>query len=63
MRQMETCNHLLGDREALDSFFEKNGYWLFEDALDMDALKSLRNKYIEVLEESRMVRPGDETLE
>jgi ectoine hydroxylase-related dioxygenase (phytanoyl-CoA dioxygenase family) len=63
MRELETSNHLLGNREALDASFEKNGYWAFKNVLDMDAIRSLRQKYIEVLEKDGLVRPGDEALE
>lgn len=63
LRQLETSNHLIGDRKALDAEFEKNGCWVFENVLDIEAVKDLRQKYIEVLEEHDLVERGDDTLE
>lgn len=63
MQQLHTSNHLLGNREALDAEFARNGCWVFENVLDIDAVKALRQKYIEVLEKFDLVMPGDENLE
>jgi ectoine hydroxylase-related dioxygenase (phytanoyl-CoA dioxygenase family) len=63
MRTLETSNHLIGDQAALEAQFEKNGYWFFKDVLDIDALKRLRKKYINVLENFGLVKYGNDTLE
>ena len=49
MPQFNVSNHLLGDSEALDAAWERDGYWFFRDVLDKDAIAAVRRDYMEVL--------------
>lgn len=49
MRDLVESNHALGDREALDRIWEEHGYWFFRDVLDLSALKSLADEYMQEL--------------
>jgi hypothetical protein len=47
---LNTANSLLGDREALASAWERDGYWFFRDVLDLGAVGRLRAVYASELE-------------
>jgi ectoine hydroxylase-related dioxygenase (phytanoyl-CoA dioxygenase family) len=51
MKELNTANHLLGDRQALDRAWERDGYWFFRDVLPAEALAPVRRDYIESLQE------------
>lgn len=58
MPQFNISNHLLGDREALDAAWERDGYWFFRDVLDKDAIAEVRAEFMEVLNQLGVVEPG-----
>jgi hypothetical protein len=49
MTELNTANHLLGNRAALDAAWERDGYWFFRDVLDRRAIGRLRATYLKVL--------------
>ncbi|KKW91523.1 phytanoyl-CoA dioxygenase family protein [Sphingobium chungbukense] len=57
--ELKTANHLLGDREALEAAFERDGYWFFRDVLDRASVESLRQAYIDELARQKVVDPAD----
>lgn len=59
MRELTVSNHLLGDREALDATWERDGYWFFRDVLDKDAIRKVRETYLEVLGQLGVLAAGD----
>jgi hypothetical protein len=59
VRELETSNHLLGNRAALDAAWERNGYWFFRDVLDHGAVARLRAVYMQLLGEYGVADPAD----
>jgi hypothetical protein len=60
MRELKTANHLLGNREALVSVFNENGYLFFRDVLDRGAVARLRKVYLDTLREIGVVDPASD---
>ena len=56
--QLQTSNHLLGDRDALNRFWEENGYWFFKKILDQDVIRQLRDIWIDLLQRRGLIDPG-----
>ena len=52
-QDLQSCNHLLGDHEALMRFHDTEGYILLRDVLDHESLRKARRKMFEF-----MVRKG-----
>lgn len=48
-RELETCNHLLGNRAALEQFYEDNGYLLFRQVLDQGSVAEARRAMFKVM--------------
>jgi len=48
--ELKTANHLLGDRRALDEFWQQNGYWYFKKILPEDVIGQLREVWIDYLQ-------------
>lgn len=57
---LKTHNHLLGNREALDEAWARDGYWLFRDVLDQGALARLRRAYFAELERLGVADPVED---
>jgi hypothetical protein len=55
MKHLEDTNHALGDRPRLMSILEDQGYWLFRDVLDPEAVGRLRDLYMVELRERDLV--------
>ena len=55
--QCKVSNHLLGNREALQEAWDRDGYWFFRDVLDKDAVGRLRAVFLDVLNELGVVDP------
>jgi hypothetical protein len=51
MKELNSANHLRGDRKALDAAWEQDGYWFFRDVLPRSALAQVKQTYIESLQE------------
>ncbi len=63
-REPRTHNHLIGNPAALEEAWERDGYWLFRDVLDKDAVARLRRIYVEELEKLGVIAPvGDAPTE
>ncbi|KHK89155.1 phytanoyl-CoA dioxygenase family protein [Novosphingobium malaysiense] len=61
-RKFEVCNDLLDDHDALEAFYEKNGYLFFRNVLDPDSVKEAREAMLAVAaDEFGLVEKGDET--
>lgn len=60
-RELESCNHLLGDRAALGKFYDENGYILLRDVLDAEAVALAREEMLAVAVKLGLIAPGDET--
>lgn len=57
MREFTVSNHLLGDREALQAAWDRDGYWFFRDVLDKGAIDRLRGVYLEELNKLGLIDP------
>lgn len=55
---LTSCNHLLGDREALKQFWDENGYWYFKDVLDKEVIAELRGHWIVYLQKHGLIDEG-----
>lgn len=55
--ELKSCNDLLGDREALDQFWEENGYWYFKGVLDLDVINQLKAVWIDYLHREGLIDP------
>lgn len=58
MGQLKTANHLLGDREALNKAWERDGYWYFKDVLDKGVIGEMRARWIDYLQRHGLIDPG-----
>ncbi|MBK5010897.1 hypothetical protein IAE33_002757 [Pseudomonas sp. S60] len=58
MGQLKTANHLLGDRQALDQAWERDGYWYFKGVLDQDVITEMRGLWIDYLQRNGLIDPG-----
>ena len=58
MQELNVSNGLLGNRQALDAAWERDGYWFFRDVLNKDAIARARAEFISVLEDLGVVEPG-----
>ncbi|NLR73406.1 phytanoyl-CoA dioxygenase family protein [Novosphingobium sp. ERN07] len=57
-RELESANHLLGNRDALMRFHDSQGYLLFRDVLDPEALAKARAAMFAVIERYGVIVPG-----
>ena len=55
MKQLKETNYALGDREELQRVMREQGYWFFRDALDHEALGTLRDLYMAELHDRELV--------
>jgi ectoine hydroxylase-related dioxygenase (phytanoyl-CoA dioxygenase family) len=55
MRQLKVSNNIIGDRAALQEAMDRDGYWFFHDVLDKDAVRQLRESYMDVLRELGLI--------
>jgi ectoine hydroxylase-related dioxygenase (phytanoyl-CoA dioxygenase family) len=53
--QLTASNHLLGDREALDAAWDRDGYWYFKEVLDLAVIAELRSIWMEFLHRHRLI--------
>jgi ectoine hydroxylase-related dioxygenase (phytanoyl-CoA dioxygenase family) len=49
MREFRVANDLIGNRQALDAAWERDGYWFFRNVLDHAAIARLHAAYLGVL--------------
>ena len=53
LRELNVSNHLIGDRQALQAAWERDGYWFFRDVLDQDVIASSSQHVPELSRRSR----------
>lgn len=61
-RDLTISNDLLGDPDALQAAWERDGYWFFRDVLDQGAVTRLRSVYTNVLAGMGLLDPSDPQL-
>lgn len=59
--ELESCNHLLDDPEALNRFYEEKGYILLRGVFDQDSVARARDEMLAVAAQMGLVEPGDPT--
>ena len=57
-RELESCNHLLGDHEALMKFHDEEGYILLRGVLDPASVEEARKAMFAVMERHGLIEPG-----
>jgi hypothetical protein len=57
-RELESCNHLLDDHEALMRFHDEEGYILLRNVLDPDSVEEARKSMFAVMERHGLIEPG-----
>lgn len=58
-RELQSCNQLLDDFEALNRFYEENGYILLRQVLDPRSIEEARDSMLAVAARHGLVRLGD----
>jgi ectoine hydroxylase-related dioxygenase (phytanoyl-CoA dioxygenase family) len=56
--ELQICNHLLDDHEALMRFHDEEGYILIRGALDPDSVKEARQAMFAIMERHGLIEPG-----
>jgi len=59
MGELNVSNDLIGDPEALQAAWDRDGYWFFRDVLDRDVIAEIRATYMRYLAEYDAVDPAD----
>lgn len=57
-RELEACNHLLGDHAALMRFHDEHGYIFLRDVLDHEAVDRCREEMFAVMVRHGLIEPG-----
>ncbi|MGF7150169.1 ectoine hydroxylase-related dioxygenase (phytanoyl-CoA dioxygenase family) [Sphingomonas zeicaulis] len=60
-RDLESCNHLLDDHDALEAFYKKNGYIFLRGVFERASVDEARDAMLAVAVKLGLVEPGDET--
>ena len=60
-RELESCNHLLEDHDALGRFYDENGYILLRGVLDAGSVAQARDAMLAVAAKVGIAEPGDPT--
>ncbi|MBV8806114.1 MAG: phytanoyl-CoA dioxygenase family protein [Sinobacteraceae bacterium] len=58
MGQLNVSNHLIGNREALNQAWERDGYWYFKGVLDKEVIRTMRAVWIDYLQRHGVIDPG-----
>lgn len=58
-KELQSCNHLLGDHAALMRFHDEEGYILLRGVLDMDSIRNARRKMFEFMVRKGFIDAGD----
>jgi ectoine hydroxylase-related dioxygenase (phytanoyl-CoA dioxygenase family) len=58
-RELESCNHLLDDHDALLRFYDDNGYVLLRQVLNPESVTRARDDMLAVAARHGLVQPGD----
>lgn len=57
-RELEPCNHLLDDHDALMRFHDEQGYIFLRDVVNHDALDQARREMFAIMERHGLIEPG-----
>lgn len=60
--RLRESNDLIGNREALDEAWNRDGYLFFRNVLDQEAVARLRQAYVDELEALDIVEPSNATI-
>jgi ectoine hydroxylase-related dioxygenase (phytanoyl-CoA dioxygenase family) len=55
--ELNTSNHLLGNRAALQAAWDRDGYWFFRNVLDRKVVNQLREVWMEFLHRQGLIDP------
>jgi ectoine hydroxylase-related dioxygenase (phytanoyl-CoA dioxygenase family) len=58
-RELESCNHLLDDHDALERFYNENGYILLRGVLDPGSVAAARDAMLKVASDLGLAEAGD----
>lgn len=61
VRELESCNHLLDDREALEAFYQEQGYILLRGVFDQASVARARDAMLKVAADLGITEAGDTT--
>jgi ectoine hydroxylase-related dioxygenase (phytanoyl-CoA dioxygenase family) len=53
--ELNTSNHLLGNRAALQAAWDRDGYWFFRNVLDREVMNQLREAWMEFLHRQGLI--------
>ena len=59
--ELESCNHLLDDHDALERFYQDNGYILLRDVLNRQSVEEARDAMLKVAADLGLTEEGDPT--
>lgn len=59
--ELKSCNHLLNDHAALETFYQENGYILLRGVLDSRSVDAARDAMVKAAASLGLVEPGDVT--
>ena len=57
--EFETANHLLNDLEKLNAVFHEEGYLFFRNVLEADAVRRVKQEFVQVLQKQGIVKVGE----
>lgn len=57
-RELESCNHLLDDHEALMRFHDEEGYILLRNVIDPQSVEEARKAMFAIMERHGLIEPG-----
>jgi hypothetical protein len=57
-RELESCNHLLGDHDALMRFHDEQGYIFLRDVINHEALDRCREEMFAIMVRHGLIEPG-----
>lgn len=60
MGELNTANHLLGDRKALQEAWDRDGYWYFKGILDKDVIAEFKQYWLKILKNAGVVDADDQ---
>lgn len=58
-KELNVSNRFIGDRQALDAAWQRDGYWFFRDVLDKEVIARVRRTYLNYLVDLGAVQLND----
>src|SRR4051812_17018516 len=59
MGELNSSNHLIGDRQGLQAAWQRDGYWFFRDVLDKEVIANVRKTYLSYLLDMGAIKSFD----